>query len=125
MPAIRSAGALAVLDVIDEEQLCARATAIGERMRERLAAMAERFPSIVEVRGLSAMTAVEFRHGGDIERPAGDLAAALKAEAAKRGLLRMCGGYGNVLRVMAPAWPPFQRAAVPAASAQNPDLARD
>lgn len=95
MPAIRSAGALAVLDVIDEEQLCARATAIGERMRERFAAMAERSPSIVEVRGLSAMTAVEFCHGGD-------LAAALKAEAAKRGLLRMCGRYGKVLRVMAP-----------------------
>lgn len=34
---------------------------------------------------------------------AGDIAAALKVEAAKRGLLLLnCGSYGNVLRLMLP-----------------------
>jgi len=100
---IAVSGALAVLDVIAEEQLCERAEAIGVRMRTRFAAMAKRFSSIAEVRGLGAMTAVEFCQGGDVNKPAADIANALKAEAAKRGLLLlMCGGYGNVLRVMVP-----------------------
>jgi 4-aminobutyrate aminotransferase/4-aminobutyrate aminotransferase/(S)-3-amino-2-methylpropionate transaminase len=97
------AGALAVLDVVEEEQLCARSMALGERMRARFSAMMTRFPSIAEVRGLGAMTAVEFCHHGDRQQPATDIATALKNEAAKRGLLLLlCGPHGNVLRVMVP-----------------------
>ena len=97
------AGALAVLDAVEEEQLCARSMALGERMRARFSAMMARFPSIAEVRGLGAMTAVEFCHHGDPQRPAADIAIALKNEAAKRGLLLLlCGPHGNVLRVMVP-----------------------
>lgn len=49
------------------------------------------------------MTAVEFSHDGDPSKPAGEIATALKNEAAKRGLLLLnCGSYGNVLRLMLP-----------------------
>jgi 4-aminobutyrate aminotransferase/4-aminobutyrate aminotransferase/(S)-3-amino-2-methylpropionate transaminase len=97
------AAALAVLDVIDDEQLLARSTAIGERLRGALRGLAVGCPCMADVRGLGAMTAVEFCHGGDIERPAGDIAAAVKAEAARRGLLLLtCGLHGNVLRIMVP-----------------------
>ncbi len=97
------AGALAVLDVIAEEKLCERSMALGERMRARFSAMGSRFACIAEVRGLGAMTAIEFCHEGNPARPAPEIANALKAEAARRGLLLlMCGGYGNVLRVMIP-----------------------
>ncbi len=97
------AGALAVLDVIEEEKLCARALALGEMTRARLGALQSRFDCIAEVRGLGAMTAVEFCHAGDPHRPAPEIANALKAEAAKRGLLLLnCGIYGNVLRLMLP-----------------------
>lgn len=91
---------LAVLDVVEEEHLCARSEAIGERLRARLNALRERVPEIADVRGLGAMTGVEFVKGG---LPAPELAGALKAEAFKQGLLLLtCGSYGNVLRIMLP-----------------------
>ncbi len=100
---IAIAGALAVLDVVEEEKLCERAVALGERMRKRLNALKAGHSCIAEVRGLGAMTAVEFCHDGDPQRPAPEIAIALKAEAAKRGLLLLnCGVYGNVLRIMIP-----------------------
>lgn len=97
------AGALAVLDVIEEEDLCARAMQLGERMRARLGAMRRNCPAIAEVRGLGAMMAVEFCRDGDPRQPDADIANALKAEAARRGLMvLMCGTHGNVLRLMVP-----------------------
>lgn len=91
---------LAVLDVVEEEQLCARSEAIGERLRTRLNDLKSRVPEIAEVRGLGAMTGVEFFHDG---QPAPQIANALKAEAFKQGLLLLtCGSYGNVLRIMLP-----------------------
>ena len=97
------AAALAVLDVIEEEKICDRSIALGETLRARLNDMKRRCPSIAEVRGLGAMTAIEFCHDGDPKRPATELAIALKAEAAKRGLLLLtCGNYGNIIRIMVP-----------------------
>ena len=97
------AGALAVLDVIEQERLCERSLAIGKAMRARLAGMRERFPCIAEVRGLGAMTAVELCRDGDPGRPSAETANAVKAEAARRGLLLLtCGSHGNVLRLMVP-----------------------
>jgi 4-aminobutyrate aminotransferase/4-aminobutyrate aminotransferase/(S)-3-amino-2-methylpropionate transaminase len=97
------AAALAVLDVIEEEKICDRSIALGETLRARLNEMKRRCPSMAEVRGLGAMTAVEFCHDGDPKRPGTELAIALKAEAAKRGLLLLtCGNYGNIIRIMVP-----------------------
>lgn len=100
---IAVAGALAVLDVVEEEKLCERSMMLGERMRKRFAEMSRKYSSIADVRGLGAMTAVEFCRNGDARQPAADVAVALKNEAAKRGLLLLlCGAHGNVLRVMIP-----------------------
>lgn len=97
------ASALAVLDVIEEEKLAERATALGEKCRARIDTLRSKFPCIADIRGLGAMTAVEFCHDGDPKKPAGEIASALKNEAAKRGLLLLnCGSYGNVLRLMLP-----------------------
>jgi len=100
---ITIAAAHAVLDVLEEEKLLARSIAIGEKLRSRFNAMKTKFNFITEVRGLGAMTGVEFCHDNDPQKPAADIANALKTEAAKRGLLLLnCGIYGNVLRVMVP-----------------------
>ncbi|MDR0715921.1 MAG: 4-aminobutyrate--2-oxoglutarate transaminase [Azoarcus sp.] len=97
------AAALAVLDIVEEENLCRRSIAIGERIRGFFSTLAKTFPSIVDVRGLGAMSAVEFFAGGDRTKPSADIADALKAEALKRGLLLLnCGVNGNVLRLMTP-----------------------
>lgn len=95
--------ALAVLDVIEEERLCARASELGLHMQARLKELAGRQPCIADVRGLGAMVALELCHEGDPERPAPELARAVIVEARERGLLLLsCGSYGNVLRLMVP-----------------------
>ncbi|PLX76982.1 MAG: 4-aminobutyrate--2-oxoglutarate transaminase [Azoarcus sp.] len=97
------AAALAVLDVVESENLCQRAADIGEHMQARLREVAAKQKSIGDVRGLGAMVAVEFFHDGDHARPAPELVKAIIAEALKRGLLLLsCGSYGNVLRLMVP-----------------------
>ncbi|WP_210411818.1 4-aminobutyrate--2-oxoglutarate transaminase [Noviherbaspirillum sp. UKPF54] len=102
------AAALSVLDVVEQEELCARSMEIGERLRGCFHGLAKKHACIGDVRGLGAMTAVEFFHGGDASRPAPEIANALKAEALKRGLLLLtCGNNGNVLRVMTPLTIPF------------------
>ena len=97
------AAALAVLDVVESENLCERSTEIGAHMQARLRELGGRQKCIGDVRGLGAMVAVEFFHDGDHARPAADLVKAIVAEALKRGLLLLsCGIYGNVLRLMVP-----------------------
>lgn len=97
------AAALAVLDVVEEEKLCDRANVLGEKCRARLSALAVKYDCIADVRGLGAMSAVEFCHGQDPKKPAADITKRLVAEAANRGLfLLSCGSYGNVLRLMLP-----------------------
>jgi 4-aminobutyrate aminotransferase len=91
---------LAVLDVMEEEHLCARSETIGERLRARLNDLRDRVPEIADVRGLGAMIGVEFLKEG---QPAPEIANALKSEAFKEGLLLLtCGSYGNVVRIMLP-----------------------
>jgi 4-aminobutyrate aminotransferase/4-aminobutyrate aminotransferase/(S)-3-amino-2-methylpropionate transaminase len=97
------AAALAVLDIVAEENLCARSAIIGERIRGFFTDLSRRLVCIGDVRGLGAMTAVEFFTGGDKNKPSADIANALKAEALTRGLILLnCGVNGNVLRLMTP-----------------------
>lgn len=96
------AAAHAVLDVIEEEALCDRATRLGQRLKQRLAAARDRIPQIVDVRGPGFMNAVEFNLPGS-EVPASDFANTVREEALKRGLILLtCGVHGNVIRFLAP-----------------------
>jgi 4-aminobutyrate aminotransferase len=90
----------AVLDVIEEEDLCARATSLGARLKQRLEGIRAEMPEIAEIRGPGFMVAVEFMANG---APSPDLANRVRTEALKRGLLLLtCGVYGNVIRFLAP-----------------------
>src|SRR5512137_83748 len=57
---IACAAALAVLEVIEEETLCNRATALGELMASSLRGLQREIPAIGEVRNLGAMVAMEL-----------------------------------------------------------------
>ena len=52
--------ALAVLDIIEKENLCARANVLGERFRRRATKWQERWELVGDVRGLGAMQALEL-----------------------------------------------------------------
>jgi 4-aminobutyrate aminotransferase/(S)-3-amino-2-methylpropionate transaminase len=94
------AAALAVLDVIAEERLSARAEEIGEVLRSRMETWQERFDSVVDVRGLGAMLAIELGREG---RPDADAATAVADAAARSGLLLLKAGiHANCIRVLVP-----------------------
>ena len=100
---VAQAAALAVLDVIGEEDLCARASVLGDQMRERMLAWQQRFPQVGDVRGLGAMLAIELVEDAETKQPAPGLAAKVTDEAMKRGLLLLKSGiYSNCIRVLTP-----------------------
>ena len=100
---IACAAALAVLEVIAEEQLCERSVQIGRLLVEALRGAAKTLPAIGEVRGLGAMVAIELVKNGDAHQPDADLAKALVKRAAEKGLVLLsCGLYGNVIRFLVP-----------------------
>ena len=100
---VAQAAALAVLDVIGEEDLCARASVLGQTMRAHMEAWQERFPQIADVRGLGAMLAIELVKDPATKEPGADLATAVVEEAARNGLLLLKSGiYSNCIRVLSP-----------------------
>ena len=101
---VAQAAALAVLDVIEEENLVERAAQIGETMRTRMLAWQERFPAIGDVRGLGAMLAIELVEDREHEAPGARRSRPpSSSEAAQRGLLLLKAGiYSNCIRVLCP-----------------------
>src|SRR6202167_1266452 len=75
------AAAHAVLDVIESEGLCQRATAVGDKMRTRLLALAKELPCIGDVRGLGAMVAFEMVKDPKTKEPDAAATAAILAAA--------------------------------------------
>jgi 4-aminobutyrate aminotransferase/(S)-3-amino-2-methylpropionate transaminase len=98
------AAALAVIEVIEEENLKERADAVGNLIADRLLAMRESGLSCIgDVRRLGAMVAMELVHEGAADRPDPQRTASLVQESAKRGLIILaCGVRGNVIRFLAP-----------------------
>jgi 4-aminobutyrate aminotransferase len=100
---ISIAAAHAVLDVIEAEGLCARASRVGQKMRAHLEALQKEIPAIGDVRGLGAMMAFELVKDPKTKEPDAALTAAILASAEKRGLVLLsCGTEANVVRLLAP-----------------------
>jgi 4-aminobutyrate aminotransferase/(S)-3-amino-2-methylpropionate transaminase len=100
---IACAAALAVLEAIESEGLCARAEAIGAAMTASLRELQREIPAIGEVRSLGAMVAIELVKNRDPHAPDPDLTKALTKRAAEKGLVLLsCGLYGNVIRFLVP-----------------------
>ncbi len=96
------ASALAVLDVIAEENLVVRGARLGAALKDFLIGLGANTPAIGEVRGLGAMVAVEFVQPGT-DKPDAEFAKRVQANALKNGLLLLtCGSYGNVIRFLFP-----------------------
>ncbi len=99
------AAANAVLDVIEEENLCQRAADIGSQISDRLRAIAAQpgMESIGDIRGVGAMLAIELVKDREERSPDPALAAAIIAEAEQRGLIILiCGTRANVIRLLPP-----------------------
>ncbi len=107
------ASALAVLEVIEEEQLCERSRVLGEALVAALNNARASCPYIAEVRALGSMVAVEFSDPQTGE-PSPAFTQKVQAHALEAGLLLLsCGVYGNVIRFLYPLTIPdaqFRRA---------------
>ena len=77
MPA---AAGLAVLDVLEEERLPARAATMGQYLREQLEALQERHEEIGDVRGRGLLAGMELVTDRETKAPASALGAAVTAE---------------------------------------------
>lgn len=97
--------ALAVLDVIKEENLVERANVLGARIKARLEAMAKRndlFP-IADVRGPGAMIAFDVVKDHTSNTPDPDTTKKILAKAKEKGLILLsCGVFGNAVRLLMP-----------------------
>jgi len=94
------AAAHAVLDVIAEEQLCARANRLGAQLCEALESTGN--PAIAQIRGRGSMIAVEFNDPAS-GAPSGEIARAIQKRAMEKGLILLtCGVHGNVIRFLYP-----------------------
>ncbi|MEQ9695976.1 4-aminobutyrate--2-oxoglutarate transaminase [Shimia sp. SDUM112013] len=104
------AAANAVLDVIEDEDLCARAAEIGDKIKARLTDIAARQgnEAIGDVRGLGAMVAFELVTDRTTNNPDPALTQAIVAEAEARGLIILpCGTRANAVRLLPPLTTPM------------------
>ena len=95
--------ALAVIEVIREENLVERALGIGVHFDARLRALQQKHPQVIgDIRtSRGAMMAIELVEDGDVDKPAADLTKALVGRAAEKGLVLLsCGVNGNVIRFL-------------------------
>jgi 4-aminobutyrate aminotransferase len=96
------AAALAVIDVMHDEQLPARGQKLGDALKARLTALRAQVPQISDVRGLGAMVAVQF-NDPVTGLPDAAFTKAVQAEALKRHLILLtCGVDYNVIRFLFP-----------------------
>lgn len=97
------AAGLAVLEVIEKENLNQRAEQLGAKLAARLRQLQAKFPCIGEVRALGMMVAIELVKNRRADMPDAELTKAVVQAAGRRGLILLsCGVYSNVIRVLAP-----------------------
>ena len=100
---IACAAAIATIQVIERDDITARATAVGRRIRERFDAMAKNKPVIGEARGIGAMQAIELVQDRATKKPAAAAVDAAIKRACDRGLLLLRAGlHSNVIRTLVP-----------------------
>jgi 2,2-dialkylglycine decarboxylase (pyruvate) len=102
-----AAAALAVLDVVREEDLPGRARRQGERLMGHLSELQSRHEVVGDVRGLGLLCGIELVEDRDSRRPAQALGAALTSECDARGLSinlvrGSSGGAPNCIRMAPP-----------------------
>ena len=94
---------LAMIDVIEEENLVDAAVHVGKQFNSRLETLQAKFPNNIGHLRTShgAMMAMELVKNGDAEQPDAELTKALIGRAYENGLaLLSCGSRGNVIRFL-------------------------
>jgi 4-aminobutyrate aminotransferase len=104
---LAAAAGMAVLDVVEQEQLVERARILGARATIRFRKLAERFDAIGDVRGPGLFVGVDFVLDRVTREAATEACAEAWRSAVDHGLLCQFGGIGgNVLKFKPPLTTP-------------------
>ncbi len=96
---VSMAAALAVIQLIEEEDLKKNAREVGGYLRQQLEGLKEKYPVIGDVRGMGLMQGLELVKDRETKEPAPQAVLTVFEETKRRGVLIGKGGlYGNVIR---------------------------
>jgi 4-aminobutyrate aminotransferase-like enzyme len=96
---VSSAAALAVINLIEEEDLRTNARVVGDYFRGKLEELKEKYPVIGDVRGMGLMQGIELVKDRETKEPAPEAVLKVFEETRRQGVLIGKGGlYGNVIR---------------------------
>ena len=96
---VSMAAALAVIKVIEDEDLKTNAAQVGAYFREKLEELKAKYPVIGDVRGMGLMQAIELVKDRETKEPDPQSVLKVFEETRRRGVLIGKGGlYGNVIR---------------------------
>ena len=94
--------ALAVLDIIEEQELPKKANKIGDLIRSRINSILPTCPWIKEVRGMGAMIGIEIINDKTGE-PDKERTNRIHQQALRNGLIMITAGtFGNIIRTLMP-----------------------
>lgn len=100
---VACAAALAVFDVIEEENLIKKSEEIGQQMEEKLKELAQKHDYVGDIRRLGSMIAVELVTDRSNKQPDKEKTSEITKYANEHGLLLLSAGLkGNVIRFLAP-----------------------
>ena len=100
---VACAAALAVQEVIREENILQNCREMGQKMLQRFSSFAQTYPFVGEARGLGLMLAMEFVYPGEDRKPNPEACTKFLNSCLKRGLIGyMAGLYGQVVRFIPP-----------------------
>lgn len=100
---VACAAALAVIDIMEEENLVEKSEILGRKIEAKLNELAEKHDYIGEIRRLGAMVAVELVEDRTSKKPNKTKTAEIVKYANNNGLLLLSAGLkGNVIRFLAP-----------------------
>jgi 4-aminobutyrate aminotransferase/(S)-3-amino-2-methylpropionate transaminase len=95
--------ALAVLDIIEKDKLCARADHLGEMFQKRAKMWQSKWELIGEVRGMGAMQALELVRSKRTREPAPEETKKISQRCYENGLITItAGSYSNIIRLLMP-----------------------
>ena len=96
---VSTAAAIAVIKMIEDEDLKTNARIVGSYLREKFEELKEKYPIIGDVRGMGLMQGIELVKDRETKEPAPQAVLTVFEETKRRGVLIGKGGlYGNVIR---------------------------
>jgi len=100
---VSCAAGLATIEYMEKNNLCQRATKMGQIIVDRMKKLQEKLPQIGDIRSLGSMIGIELVKDAVTKEPAKDETSRIQQKCFEKGLLIIGAGIlGNVIRLLMP-----------------------